>query len=261
MGYLPEALANYLALLGWGAEDGKTETFTLAELVPIFSLERVTPSPAIFDFNKLNWLNRHYIKLADPERIAKLAERQFILQDPGIFPLWSSSEIYTAETLELLASLDPPIHLDIPSAAQIAERKAWFARLLALFLPAVDYLAQLPVKSAFIFGIDPDAAHADPENAAILAVDSARTVLGEFATRVRAHAGHVTPELFKAWISEIKDATGVKGKELFHPIRIALTGVHSGPEFDKVIPLIEEGAAMGLAIPTIHDRIEQFVGV
>ncbi len=83
MGYLPEALANYLALLGWGAEDGKTETFTLAELVPIFSLERVTPSPAIFDFDKLNWLNRHYIKLADPERIAKLAERQFCLQKPG----------------------------------------------------------------------------------------------------------------------------------------------------------------------------------
>jgi hypothetical protein len=48
---------------------------------------------------------------------------------------------------------------------------------------------------------------------------------------------------------------------LYHPIRIALTGSHSGPEFDKIIPLIEEGAAMGIAIPTVHDRIEQFVGV
>jgi len=261
MGYLPEAMANYLALLGWGAEDGKTETFTLAELVPIFSLERVTPSPAIFDFDKLNWLNRHYIKLADPERIAKLAERQFCLQKPGIFPLWTSSELYTSETIALLASLDPPIHLDIPSPELIAQRKAWFASLLALFLPGVDYLAQLPVKSAFIFGIDPDAAHANPENAAILAADSARSVLTEFASRVRTHSGHVTPEDFKRWMSEVKAATGIKGKELFHPIRIALTGAHSGPEFDKVIPLIEEGAAMGLAIPTIHDRIQQFVGV
>ncbi len=261
MGYLPEALANYLALLGWGAEDGKTETFTLAELVPIFSLERVTPSPAIFDFDKLNWLNRHYIKLADPERIAKLSERQFCLQKPGVFPLWTSSELYTAETIALLASLDPPIHLDIPSQELIAQRKAWFASLLALFLPKVDHLAQLPVTSAFIFGIDPDAAHADPENAAILAEDSARSVLGEFAGRVRTHAGPVTVEDFKGWINEIKEATGVKGKELFHPIRIALTGSHSGPEFDKVIPLIEDGAMMGLPIPTIHDRIEQFVGV
>ena len=62
MGYLPEALVNYLALLGWGAEDGKTETFTLEELTRAFSLERVTPSPAIFDIAKLNWLNRHYLK-------------------------------------------------------------------------------------------------------------------------------------------------------------------------------------------------------
>src|SRR5580658_1163886 len=261
MGYLPEAMANYLALLGWGAEDGKTETFTLAELVPIFSLERVTASPAIFDFDKLNWLNRHYIKLADPERIAKLAERQFCLQKPGVFPLWSTSELYTAETIDLLASLDPPIYLDIPTKEEIAERKAWFSSLLALFLPGVDYLAQLPVKSSFIFGIDPDAAHADPENAAILAADSARSVLAEFASRVRTHNGPVSAEDFKIWIDEIKAATGVKGKELYHPIRIALTGSHSGPEFDKVIPLIEEGAAMGLAIPTIHDRIEQFVGV
>jgi nondiscriminating glutamyl-tRNA synthetase len=261
MGYLPEAMANYLALLGWGAEDGKTETFTLADLVPIFSLERVTPSPAIFDFDKLNWLNRHYIKLADPERIAKLAERQFILQKPGVFPLWSSSELYTSETIALLASLDPPIHLDIPSPEQIAQRKAWFASLLALFLPSVDYLAQLPVKSAFIFGFDPDAAHTNPENAAILTADSARSVLGEFASRVRTHNGHVTPEIFKAWMNDIKTATGIKGKELFHPIRIALTGNHSSPDFDKIIPLIEEGAAMGLAIPTILDRIEQFVGV
>jgi glutamyl/glutaminyl-tRNA synthetase len=71
----------------------------------------------------------------------------------------------------------------------------------------------------------------------------------------------VTPELFKTWLYEIKAATGVKGKELFHPIRIALTGSHSGPEFDKVIPLIEEGAAMGIAIPTVLDRVEQFAGV
>jgi glutamyl/glutaminyl-tRNA synthetase len=261
MGYLPEAMANYLALLGWGAEDGKTETFTLAELVQAFSLERVTASPAIFDFDKLNWLNRHYVKLAEPERIAKLAERQFCLQKPGVFPLWTSAELYTAETIAALASLDPPIHLDIVSPQLIAQRKAWFADLLAVFLPYVDYLAQLPVKSAFIFGFDPDAAHADPENSALLNVDSARTVLSEFASRVRTHSGPVTAGEFKVWLNDIKTATGVKGKDLYHPIRIALTGSHSGPDFDKVIPLIEEGAALGLAIPTIHDRIQQFVGV
>ncbi len=261
MGYLPEALANYLGLLGWGAEDGKSETFTLEQLAKVFSLERVTPSPAIFDFDKLNWLNRHYLKLADPERIAKLAERQFTRHRPDIFPLWASDELHTAEMQVFLASQDPPIQLNSLSKELIDQRKAWFASLLALFLPKVDHLDQLPAKSAAIFGFDVEAARVEPENAAVLAVDSARTVLSELASRVRAHSGHVTPEIFKLWLNEIKDATGIKGKELFHPARIALTGFHSGPEFEKVLPLIEDGATLGLGIPTVRERIERFVGV
>jgi glutamyl-tRNA synthetase len=261
MGYLPEAMFNYLALLGWGAEDGKTETFTHDELIKAFSIERVTPSPAIFDFDKLNWLNRHYLKQADPERIAKLAERQFCNHRPDIFPLWSGSELYTAEALAFLASQDPPIHLNVPSLELIAQRKAWFANLLALFFPKVDFLAQLPAKAAFIFAVDLVSARANEENIAVLAVDSARTVLSELASRVRTHNGHVTPEAFKEWMNEIKDATGIKGKELFYPVRIALTGFHSGPDFDKIIPLIENGATLGLSIPSVRDRINQFVGV
>jgi glutamyl-tRNA synthetase len=261
MGYLPEALVNYLALLGWGAEDGKTETFTLPELTRAFSLERVTPSPAIFDFEKLNWLNRHYLKVADKERVAKLAEEHFLRQRPDIFPLWPASPFYTAETLALLASENPPVNIDMPADALVVLRKDWFGRLLALLLPYVDHLDQLPAKAAFILGFDPDAARVIPDNSAILSADSTRTVLGELAHRARAHNDIVTSEDFKCWLNEIKDASGVKGKELYHPVRIALTGAHSGPEFDKVIPLIEEGAVLGLGIPSVRERIERFVGV
>jgi nondiscriminating glutamyl-tRNA synthetase len=230
MGYLPEALVNYLALLGWGAEDGKTETFTLAELTRAFSLQRVTPSPAVFDFDKLNWLNRHYLRLADPGRLAALA--------------WS----YFADRLPARDTAPEAVH-------------AWFRQLLALFIPAVDHLDQLPAKAAFLFGFDADAARAGEENAAVLAADSARTVLAEFAGRVRAHSDPVRPEDFKAWMNEIKAATGIKGKDLFHPIRIALTGAHSGPEFDKTLPLIEDGSMIGLGVPSVQERIEQFVGI
>jgi nondiscriminating glutamyl-tRNA synthetase len=59
-------------------------------------------------------------------------------------------------------------------------------------------------------------------------------------------------------MNDIKADTGIKGKELFHPVRIALTGSHSGPEFDKVIPLIEDGAALGLGILSVRERLEQF---
>jgi len=226
MGYLPEALVNYLALLGWGAEDGKTETFTLDELAQAFSLERVTPSPAVFDFDKLNWLNRHYIKQADPQRLAQL------------------SRAYFAEKL----------------AAATAPPEAWFSRLLALFLPAVDHLDQLPAKASPVFNFNAEAARTNRENAELLAVESAQKVLAEFATRVHAHLGPVTPEVFKVWMNEIKTATGIKGKELFHPVRIALTGAHSGPEFDKLLPLIEEGSSLGLGILSVRQRIDAFVG-
>jgi glutamyl-tRNA synthetase len=261
MGYLPEALVNYLALLGWGAEDGKTETFTLEELTKAFSLERITPSPAIFDFNKLNWLNRHYLKLAARDRVAVLAEQQFIHQRDDIFPLWPLPELNTQEMKTLLATLNPPVHLNLLSAGEVVKRKAWFARLLEVFVPAVDHLDQLPGKTAFIFGFSPEVARAEPENAEILAADSTRSVLGELAGRMRTHNGAVAPDDFKAWMNEIKANTGIKGKDLYHPVRIALTGAHSGPDFDKILPLIEDGAALGLNVPSVQERIETFVGV
>jgi glutamyl/glutaminyl-tRNA synthetase len=133
--------------------------------------------------------------------------------------------------------------------------------LLALFVPHVDHLDQLLAETAPVFGFDADAAHANPENAAVLATDSARTVLTEFALRLRTHSEPITPEIFKSWINEIKAATGIKGKDLFHPIRIALTGSHSGPEFDKLLPLIENGSMLGIGIPCVRDRVETFVGV
>jgi nondiscriminating glutamyl-tRNA synthetase len=139
--------------------------------------------------------------------------------------------------------------------------RAWFAALLAVFVPGVDRLDELPAKVAFLFGFDTDAVRATEENSQVLSADSARTVLAELADRARAHAGPVRAEEFKIWMDEVKAATGVKGKELFHPVRIALTGSHSGREFDKLIPLIEDGASLGLGIPSVCERIERFVGV
>src|SRR5260370_38485207 len=84
MGILPEALMNYLALLGWAPTGGTRETFTAQELVKEFDLRRVTPSPAIFDTEKLAWLNRHYIKQSSVDRIAHLALPYFV--KAGLLP-------------------------------------------------------------------------------------------------------------------------------------------------------------------------------
>jgi nondiscriminating glutamyl-tRNA synthetase len=230
MGILPEALVNYLALLGWGAEGGTRETFTIEELTREFKIERVTPAPAVFDWAKLHWLNRHYLKQCEPLRLVALAAPYF--ENAGLLP-----ERADAATL------------------------AWFEKLVALFLPSLDQLDQLPAKAAFIFQFDPDAAHADEENGAFLATESAQKVLAAFAARVRNGPGPVTAEQFKSWMNEIKAETGAKGKELFHPVRIALTGSHSGPEFDKLIPVTEDGSRLQLPlhILSVRERIEKFL--
>ena len=59
----------------------------------------------------------------------------------------------------------------------------------------------------------------------------------------------------------LRRLTGIKGAALYHPIRIALTGSHSGPDFDKLIPIIEEGSTLGIGVPSIQQRVERFVGV
>src|SRR5574343_252564 len=74
-GYLPEAVINYLARLGWS--HGDDEIFTREQLVEWFDLDHITPSAAQFNTEKLNWLNAHYIKAADNARLAALVQKRF----------------------------------------------------------------------------------------------------------------------------------------------------------------------------------------
>jgi nondiscriminating glutamyl-tRNA synthetase len=221
MGYLPEALVNYLALLGWAPTGGDREIFSPEELVKEFDLRRVTPSPAVFDFDKLNWINRQYLKRIDVGRLLELASPYFPQVGAGT--------------------------------------RAWFEKLLALLIPNVDRLDQLAGRARFLFVHDVAAAKADAENAAVLESAAAQSVLRLFAGKVAAESGAISAERFKALVNEVKAETGVKGKELFHPIRIALTGSHSGPEFDKIVPLMEEGSGLGVVLG-VRERATNFMG-
>lgn len=228
MGILPEALMNYLALLGWAPSGGTRETFTPKELVKEFSLKRVTPSPAIFDMEKLYWLNRHYLKQSAPERTAQLALPFF--QRAGVLPDPLTSEI-----------------------------SQWFQRLLALLVPYVNKLDELPEKASLVFRYNASAALAAPDNAETLAGQQAGAVIKAFAARM--DGGAVTPDRFKAIMNEIKETTGAKGKDLFHPVRIMIIGSHSGPEFDKLIPLLEEGShlPLPLSVKSMRERVTEFM--
>ena len=137
----------------------------------------------------------------------------------------------------------------------------WFFQVIALFVPSISHLDEIPAKVAFIFHMDPDLARVEPENAAVLAADSANMVLAELANRAREHVGPVAASDFSKWMDEVKQVTGAKDDELCKPIQIALTGTHSGPDFDKLVPLIEQGVDLNLGIPSVRQRFDAFVGV
>ncbi|MCU1298461.1 MAG: glutamyl-tRNA synthetase / glutamate--tRNA(Gln) ligase [Acidobacteriaceae bacterium] len=233
MGVLPEALANYLALLGWAPSGGTREIFTPEELVKEFSLERVTPSPAVFDMEKLYWLNRHYIKQQPVDSIAAAARSYF--KQAKLLP----------------ESPDPAT-------------ENWFDKVLALLISSVDRLDQLPERASLIFNYEAMAALAAPDNSETLNWRHTDAVLSRFTFKVLeddlATERKLTSDQFKKIVNEVKAETGAKGKELFHPIRIVITGSHSGPEFDKLIPILEEGSRLDLPkhVLSVRERVEQF---
>ena len=229
MGVLPEALMNYLVLLGWAPSGGTREIFTPQELKKEFSLERVTPSSAVFDMEKLYWLNRHYIKESLPERIEQLAEPYFVRN--GLLP----------------ENPDERIRL-------------WFGKVVALLVPSVNKLDELPERAALILRYDATAALSSPDNTEVLAALKTAEVVTAFAQQVESDPAPMTPERFKAIMNEVKAKTAAKGKDLFHPVRVALTGSHSGPEFDKLIPILEEGSQLDLPhhVMSVRQRLAAF---
>ena len=231
MGVLPEGLMNYLALLGWAPSGGTRETFTPQELVKEFSLERVTASPAIFDMEKLYWLNRHYIKHSQPKRIHDLARPFFGTK--GLLP----------------ANLEASV-------------ENWFAGVVDLLAPYVDRLDQLPGRAGLVFNYSAAAARSVPDNAEVFASEKTLAVIQAFARRAGSEFP-LTAERFKIIMDEVKAETGAKGKDLFHPVRVVLIGSHSGPAFDKLIPLLEEGSTLALPVhvKSVRERIAEFMTV
>ncbi len=250
MGVLPEALVNYLALLGWAPSGATREIFTKDELVEEFSLERVTPSPAIFDFEKLYWLNRRYIKELSPHALAAACAWYFA--KAGYLGVDVSQSIVRGDATGF--PLQPAL-------------SDWLQKIALLLAPSVDRLDQLPERASLIFNYDPNAALASRENQQVLEWPDSDAVLSRFTYKIleddSASEHKLTPERFKTIVNEVKAETGAKGKELFHPIRIVLTGSHSGPEFDKVIPILEEGSRLQLPrhVLSVRERVEAFASV
>ncbi len=189
-GYPPEAIVNYLALLGWNPGDGR-EAMTRDELSAAFSLERLNKAAAVFDAAKLDWLAGLKIRHAGPEALLPAA-RAFL---PG--------EDDARRLLEIRAVID---HLRCA--------------------------ADLPRELASLRGPAPE-----PD-------EEARPWLGNtalfaaLADLLAAPGGDLTAEEFKAALSAAGKQVGAKGKELFMPVRAALTGRTHGPELPAVAAIL-----------------------
>lgn len=269
MGVLPEALVNYLALLGWAPSGGTREIFSREELVKEFSLERVTPSPAVFDMEKLYWLNRHYIK----EQLVGDVQEVEAAGNNNLNGFFSAAREERYSRIPKAARAFVAVADFFSRAGYLPDSDSlfiswnvvtWFSGVVQLFIQAVDRLDQLPEKAALIFDYDANAALTSADNAEVLAGAQTDAVLARFVFKVLedecAREGKLTPEQFKKIVNEVKAETGAKGKELFHPIRIAITGSHSGPEFDKLIPILEEGSHLQLPkhVLSVRERVEEF---
>ena len=208
-GYLPEALTNYLALIGWSPGEGE-ELLPLDVLAARFALEDVGHSAGVFDIEKLAWVNRHYLKAADAGRLASLTvpylERAGWLSETGDAGL------------------------------------AFLARAVPPAAASVDRLEQIPDRLRFLFDYSIDRAMGD---AAIRAeAQAASGVIAALATELQESGPMLDRDAFRAVAARVRERTGQKGKALFHPIRIALTGEAEGMELDLAVPIIEHGAQL-----------------
>jgi nondiscriminating glutamyl-tRNA synthetase len=227
-GYLPEALVNYLALIGW-SPGGDEELLPIQELARRFALEDVGHSAGVFDQEKLAWMNRHYMKEAAPARLAAETARYFLGR--------GYLRRRTDEAMDYLISVLP------------------------MAVGSVDRLEEIPDRLRFLFDFDPRAALARDEVASVLHEAGAREVIAALPAAIERPL--LDRDAFRAMANLVKDRTGMKGKALFHPIRIALTGEGGGPELDLAVPAIERGAALspdaGIApITGARQRAEAF---
>jgi glutamyl-tRNA synthetase len=229
-GYLPEAVVNYLALIGWSPGGGE-ELLPAEELARRFALDGVGLSAGVFDEEKLAWVNRHYLKMASASRLAELAVPYFQKAGVNVAP--------SSIGLEYLASVMP-----IASAS-------------------VDRLDQIPARLAVLFTFSPEAALSDPIVRAEMAGEGPRAVARALAEELAA-APRLDRDRFRSVADAVKARTGQKGRALFHPIRIVLTGRAEGPELDLTVPAIDRGAELPVdaGIPPIlgcRERAAAFV--
>ncbi|KMK90862.1 glutamate--tRNA ligase [Rossellomorea marisflavi] len=202
LGYLPEALFNFIALLGWSPK-GEDELFSREEFIKIFDPERLSTSSALFDNQKLTWMNNQYMKALDLDQVVALAEPHLI----------KAGKI---------------------SGNPTAEEHEWVRRVVGLYQEQMSFGAEIVELSEMFFKDDLEY---DAEAKAVLDEEEVPEVLRAFLEEIDSLENYEAAEIKKS-IKNVQKSTGHKGKKLFMPIRVAVTGQTHGPELPNAIELL-----------------------
>lgn len=202
MGYLPEAVVNYLALLGWTPK-GEQEIFTEEELIKQFSMKRVSSNDAVFDINKLNWINFQYMKKLDADQLYDL-----------IFPFLVKAGYVEESVTE--------------------EKKAWLKKVIWFMKDHIYFAGQAADELRFFFEDMP--ALTDEAILSIMKAETSGKLLKAFIEDLKALETFDQAEIKKCFNACMK-AQGIKGKAAYEPTRIALTGVTQGPGMFEMMEL------------------------
>lgn len=202
LGFLPEAIVNFLVLLGW-SPGGEEEIFLKDDLIKLFSMDRVNKSPAVFDSTKMNWMNNYYLKRQPLDTITDMCIPH--LQKAGFIE-------------EVLSD----------------EKRTWVRSIVALYQEQMSYCAQIVPLAALFFL---DEVVYDEEARSVLKEEQLPLVLTSFAKHLSANDEY-NVDVIKAVLKEVQKETGFKGKALFMPIRVAATGQAHGRDLAETLFLL-----------------------
>lgn len=210
LGYLPQAMFNFIALLGWSPK-GEEEIFSQEELIQQFDPDRLSTSPASFDKKKLEWINNTYMKAADLDTVVSLALPH--LQTAG------------------KVSQNPD-----------AQEMAWIHKLVALYHDQISYGAEIVEASGLFFN---DEVHLDASAKEIMQGETVPTVVESMREKLSQLSDEAfTSENINPLVKAVQKETGVKGKNLFMPIRIAVSGQMHGPQLADMIEVLGKKKAL-----------------
>ncbi|MCL4384748.1 MAG: glutamate--tRNA ligase [Actinobacteria bacterium] len=221
-GYLNEAIANYLSLLSWAPRDGE-EIFYLNDILNKFKISDISKNPAIFDVDKLNWLNGNYIRKKANEELVEL-----------VLPFLIKENIIKSIDINEQASRNKII------------------KCVDAFKDKIKTLAEFPVYAKDFFS--DKISYYDEDAINILKSDTSIKVINMFANKLTQisdsiktikdntdNSNILTEDLAKEIINEVGSslqAENIKGKLLYMPIRASLTGKVHGPDLPKVISIL-----------------------